>query len=602
MIQRLLLLAILIGLVARVLVWPSHAHPRGDVLLDVGVSRSLVAGDGFASGFERGTAMVRGEREIPPQDQADQHPPLWPLLGALFGKLAGSGFAGLKLASLLLGALLIKLVWRESDRMTEGCVGAPDGLAALAGALIALSFLMLDYSVNGSLYIAQACLVVLLVRALSATAPSALRIGLVLGLSLMLNHQAAVLLPVPLAVLLLAPPAGGRARALKVSLLALGVAALVCAPWWWRNLQLFADPFYSVNAFYPLYASGVLPTLGIEGGLPVARLPDASLLFAMLGAQRAWLPPNLLYLLSTGLMLWPGLIALVAAGAWPIFRVARATGDRRVLSCLVALAALVLVAAVWPAVKLRYFVPMTPLVVLLGMRLLALKPARGEVLGAWAVTLLWLGALLYTLGDLTGTEDDPRPERWWLLLAGGSIFLALPLLLRHTRLADAGLRLGLCSGVLVVPVLCGLALNNAPHTAYHSSVLTPDFFGQAKEQIEERRARTMALAQQAALADGAEIMVAPIEMLAYGEPALVREPMAGQPEQDWVTNEALSALLDRGDISHVFSFSLEGLVVGKLWLDDRLEVIESWAAQEGQDGPDGQVGMAGGTLARVIRP
>jgi 4-amino-4-deoxy-L-arabinose transferase-like glycosyltransferase len=601
MIQRLLLLAIVLGVVARLFAWSAHEHPRGDVLLDVGVARSLNADQGFASGFERGTAMVRGEREIPPQDQADQHPPLWPIVGAVFAGLAGSAFGGLKLGSLLLGLLLLACVWREADRATEGCVGAPDGLPALAAALVALSFLMLEFSVNGSLYIAQACLVVLLVRALSShrllasAGRGGLVIGLILGAAWMLNHQAAVLLPVPLVVLLLAPPDGGRARATTIGLLAIGVAAAVAAPWWMRNAQVFGDPFYSVNAFYPLYASGVLPTLGIEGGVPVARMPDASLLAAMLGAQKSWLPPNVLYLLTTGLMLWPGLLALVAAGAWPVFRAARRAGDRRVLTCLVALAVLLVVSLVWPAMKLRYFVPMTPLVVVLGMRVLAAGPARGERIGAYAVALVWLGALLYTIGDLTGTEADPRPERWRLLLLSGAIFLVLPLLLRHTKLAGSGLALGLCSGVMIVPVLSVIALLGPPHTAYHSSVLTPDFFGQPKEQLDERAVRTLQQARAAALADGSRRMIAPMELLAYGEPAMVREPMATAPERIWVDDPALIALVDRGDIDHVFTFALEGLTEGELWLGDRLEVIATWISDEDPNG------LAGGTLARVVR-
>lgn len=596
MIQRLLLLAIVLGLVARVVAWPAHEHPRGDVLLEVGVARSLLSGDGFASGFERGTAMVSGDATLPPQDQADQHAPLWAILGALLGAVTGSVLVGLKLGTLLMGVLLIVLVWRVADRLTEGCVGAPDGLPALAAALVAMSFLMLDYSVNGSLYMAQACLVVMLVGALSEREPSALRIGLVLGAAWMLNHQALVLLGVPPAVLLLAPPGGSRVRALRVSLLAIGVALLVALPWFWRNALVFGDPFYSVNAFYPLYAAGHEPALGIEGGVPVARMPDVSLLGSMLGAQHRWLPPNVLYLLSTGLMLWPGLIALVGAGAWPLFRAARRTGDRRVLACLAVLVMLVVVALVWPAMKLRFFVPMTPLVVLLGVRLLAAAPVRGERLGGWALTLVWLCALLYTVGDLTGSEADARPERWNLLALSGSIFLALPLLLRHTRLVGAGVRLGLCSGVLIVPALCALALLRPPHTTYHSSMLTPDFFGKPKEQVDERRARTLALAREAALADGSRRMIAPMELLAWDEPALVREPLVVRPDEEWVSNDALVALLERGDIDHVFSFGLSDLVVGGSWLGGRLQVLATWSSE------DEAADLAGGTLARVIRP
>ncbi|HTE06987.1 MAG TPA: hypothetical protein VK824_12405, partial [Planctomycetota bacterium] len=130
--QWLLLAAIALGLLARLAVAGQHDAPPGDVLLDTAVARSLAQGEGFHAGFERGTAFATGDGPLLRQDLADQHPPLWPLLGAAASAVAGSAFGGLKLLSLFFGLLALRLVWRHADRLTEGLVGAPDGLPALA--------------------------------------------------------------------------------------------------------------------------------------------------------------------------------------------------------------------------------------------------------------------------------------------------------------------------------------------------------------------------------------------------------------------------------------------------------------------------------------
>ena len=67
------LMALGVGLLLRCAVMSWHDTPRGDVLLDVSVARSVAAGEGYASGFHRGMAFVVGDGPVPPQDRADQH-------------------------------------------------------------------------------------------------------------------------------------------------------------------------------------------------------------------------------------------------------------------------------------------------------------------------------------------------------------------------------------------------------------------------------------------------------------------------------------------------------------------------------------------------
>ncbi len=605
MTSRLLLLAILLGVLARIVVATQHVHPRGDVLLDAGVAASLAQGSGFHAGFERGTSLVEGDGPVPQQDLADQHPPLWPLLGAAASVVTGSAFSGLKLMSLLCGLLVLVLVWRQADRLTEGINGAPDGLPALACALVAWSFVAIDASGNGSLYAAQACVVLLLMEFLAAEKPSALRLGLLLGAAWLLNYQALVLLPVPLAVLLLAPPGGSRGRALLTGCGALAVAAAVQLPWWWRNVQEFGSPFHSMNALYVLSAAGVQPLAGVVDGVPVARFPDMSLLQAMWRGAGGWVPGNVLYVFGSGLLLWPGLFGLTLAGLPLLALGGVRRADRRLLTAMLCLGALLAIALAWPGMKLRYLVACTPLVVLLGVRMLAVVPTRAERWLALLAVLGWVALLLGTLGDLTGSESAPRPERWKLMAGGGAVFLVLPLLLRHTQLAGRGLRVALCSGVLAMPALAVLSLWPWPHTAYHSAVLVPDVYGQQKEQVDARAAATAAAARPAlveavrTMREGGQsdaALAGPLELLAFGELPLVSLPFGAGST---IGDEALAALIDAGRVRAVFTFSRqgwpEGLQVGETWLSGRLLVTGTWAPKD--DPP----GMTGAMLSVVAR-
>lgn len=592
--DKLAATALVLGCLLRLLALRWHEHPRGDVLLDVGVTRSLVQGQGFRSGFERGTALALDDRPAPPRDVADQHAPLWPLFGAALAWPVGSAFAGLKLGSLLFGLLLLSLVWSGAAALLRALPAVPRGLPGLAAALVALSFLMADFSANGSLYMAQACAVLLLVRLLGAPRPSWLWLGVVLGAALLLNHQALVLLPVPLLVLAATAPPGQRARAAAVGAGTAALALLMFLPWAVRNAQVFGSPFYSANLFYPLYKAGVAPNLGLEDGLPVARFVPPALLSWLPRAEAGWLPRNALYLFSTGLVLWPGLAALVVAGALPLLAGAWRRRDRGLLATLGFLAALLAIALGWPDLKLRYLVPVTPLIVLLGVRLLAQPPTRGERRGAVAVVALWLAAVLATVDDVLGTAAQPRPERWATLAGGGVVLLGVPLLLRHRAWGGVPLRLAVCSGLLTLPLISLVALLPAPHTTYHSSPLTPDFYGQLKDRQEAGEALTLRLARERALAAGSTRLVGPVGMLAWPTPALISAPLGGGLAAG---DEALSALLGLRDVEHVFVFAGDGwpeaLRAGERWLGGRLEVVATWPEPDRSD-------QAAGMLSRVV--
>lgn len=565
-----LCLAVIVAfVVVRGVVFVHHDAPRGDVLLDVGVTRSLLAGDGFESGFTRGTAFVVGEGEVPPQNMADQHAPLWPLIGAATATVFGvDPFTGLQIASFIAGFALLLATWRLVDRLTEGGVGVPDGLPALGAALVAAGYVAIDASANGSLYAAQALGVVLLVDHLGSSRPSALCLGLLLGGLWALNHQCLVLLPVPLVVLLVTARGRTTERSLggaaAVGLAAIAIAAAVQVPWWWRNVEVFGSATYSVNPLYLLYRLGVVPELAVEAGGPVARFPaDVPWLTLMVGGVKSWLASNVLYVFVTGLFAWPFTMALAAAGLVPTGLAGLRTGDRRAVALVVTLLVLLAVSVVWPATKLRYLVPLTPLVVALGVAALAHRGSR-----AWrsAALAVWIGLLAFTLDDLTGTADDPRPTRWWALSVLGAFVYALPLAWREltarrhvvvgaVSVAPAvALGLGAAAAcsvaafLLTGPVELEGGTVDDPGTAYFSTAFAPDYFGQHKDVVDDARAAAAARLWAAMAEDGVERVVGPIELLAHPVPDLVRLPLASTTGDDdrALFDASLAWWIDRG--------------------------------------------------------
>jgi len=582
-VNRIGLAAVVIGLVLRALSASHHEVPRGDVVLDVGVARSLSQGDGFRSGFERGVPVVVGaDTAVPPQGWADQHPPLWPLVGAAFSALTGDAFSGLRLASWLASLVLLLLVWRCGERLTEGLSGAPAGLGACAAGVVALSFVMVDAGGNGSLYSAQAALVLALIEAVAAPRRSVLRTGLsaglLLGAAALLNHQALVLLPVPLVARLACARRGEFGQAWAVGLMAMGVAALCLAPWWMRNFALFGQPNHSVNNAYLLYKAGVPASFLVEVGGPVIRLVGELSILDLARAMVGFVRGNVVYLASTGLWALPCLGALVLAGLPDLVLAARRRHDVRLATLLVCLAALGAVTLLWPAAKLRYFVTLTPLLALLGVRVAAGLTTVWQRRWGGLVVLGWLVLLAGTVDDLTGTSSDPRPTRWWGLAFGGALLVVLPLWFRFRargRLSVQGLVL--VSGIPVALLGTAIMLGSPPGTAYHSTVFAHDAFGHHVER--ERAATWNALGAARALLHehGAQTVLGPVELLAWSEPALIELPRGTGPA---ILKPALTSLLERGVGDHLVlslaeaqSIAASELSPGARWFDGRLEVL-----------------------------
>lgn len=582
-------IAVLLGLGLRLMATTAHELPRGDVVLDVGVARSLVQGSGFASGFTRGVVAVAADEAPPPQGHADQHPPLWPLLGALLTPLAGSPFAALRLLSLLSGVALLLLVMRVMDRLTDRLADVPEGLPVFAAGLLALGFLPIDAAGNGSLYGAQALLVLALVESLARPRLGLALPGLLLGALILLNHQTLVLLPLPLLVYGAGVPPCQRRRALLLGAGAMALALLCQVPWWWRNALVFGDPLHSVNGLYLSYWTGAPVRFVVEDGLALQRvergLGAITVARALLGFARM----NGMYLLVAGLAVVPGLLGLALAGAPAMLRRGVQGCDRRRLALVLASAALLLVSLLWPATKLRYLVSLAPLLVLLGLDAWLHPVGRWGRAGALLLALAWLVALAASAGDAFATDGGARPLRCaWLLFGGGLLFVAP--LLAWLRGVDLRRGTALTSGwplcallALAVPLgpplrsgierVAGPAAGDPTGTAYHGTWFLPDAFGQDAEGRDGARGVLLSHVREQALAEGLGTLAGPIELLAWPQPALVELPTL-----DAVSlRGALGTLLDARRVDGVVLVDGTDDALRALQDDGRLVLRGHWA-------------------------
>jgi len=447
--------------------------PRGDIAIDAAVAHSLAAGDGFWTPWERGSSYR------PPDDSsrfghyADQHPPLWPLAGALLMDAFGmEPLDALEAASFLAHiAALMLMVWLGA-RMKLG------RLAFLPPLLYTLLAAGSAFSLNGSLYTAQAGLYLLaacLMGRRNAGPGNSVALGLVLAAAYLLNYQAVLLLPAFLAVRLICLGRSMfRPGNLALTALVIAVFSAAVAPWLIRNTGLFNDPIYSVNRFYAMAKAGAPLSQSVVNGRMIVEVAPFPLIKTAKGlAGCAWF--NIPYLLLLLLVLFPGCAAIVAADI-PDLKKRILSKSRDPLVAAVAVVLLFHLAAclLWPALKLRYIVPAAPLIILL-----AWKQALGNPLTMkwWTIwTTLAVGALCIAV-RLKGSVH------------GEALFMAF-------LLCYLPMSLGRIAGssritILFLVVLCLTGAGAWPGSAYFNIQPCPDFFGQDKETIERESAEEL---------------------------------------------------------------------------------------------------------------
>ena len=324
---RLLVTIIMLGALLRVAAFYYNDLPHGDVQTDYTAAWSFYTDGRLFTLF------------------GINHPPLWPFLGGIGAYLFGDPFLAFKVFSLLAGILLVPLsFWAFRRPFGEEA-------ALLASTFIAFSYLLSDYSGNGSLYALQALLYLLLI-ALCAKLDrwrNSLLLGLVAGLAYLLNYQAVIVFVALIAVYLVDHSLGKRSwRKLPVLLLSLGCAFAVVLPLLIRNTITFGSPFYNTNINYIFQKLNEFSYLSI---------PEAVLF---------WTARNIGYM-SVRLSILAPFVSFFAPFA--LLHDIRHKHKRPEAATWAVSALFILhiaISCLWPVFKFRYFVPLMPLLCGLG--------------------------------------------------------------------------------------------------------------------------------------------------------------------------------------------------------------------------------------------
>lgn len=179
--------------------------------------------------------------------------PLLPFLGAVLVKIAGiSGYAAIKIWSFFGGVLVLVLTYFLGKKIG----GEKIGLLSLT--LSSFSYLLIDFSGNGSIYSLQTVFYlafIILLLNLKKLSDNIL-LGIIVGLAVLTNYQSVILFPVYL-IFLFVLFKKDFAKILKWFLSGFIPAALIYLPWGVRNFLLFHTPFFSIHFLYYWQKLGV---------------------------------------------------------------------------------------------------------------------------------------------------------------------------------------------------------------------------------------------------------------------------------------------------------------------------------------------------------
>lgn len=316
-----------------------------------------------------------------------QHGPVWAMLGAAMPMQ--SAYGALQFLSLLSGLLVLLCTWILGRALLSA------RSAGLAVACVSLTYLLIDYSGNGSFYMVQTALyllwIVVAIRDRWRQRP--LLLGLIAGIAYLVNFQSIVLLPVTMLFLLLSNSWEWKRRLIDAFVAAI-MLILVASPWLIRNAVLFGDPLHShaVNQVYLFTKAGLSAITA--GGSPNPSARDW--LTILQSIAFSWGPNNLYYATRKLLVILPVLSILFAYGCIDLlFDHVR---FRRMFPLLLVLAAHTAIAVAWPVMKFRYVVPMVPLVTLGAIEQLAHLPVSPRFRHV-IITLTFAGLVI--IGFLT---------------------------------------------------------------------------------------------------------------------------------------------------------------------------------------------------------
>ena len=325
-------------------------------------------------------------------------PPLWPIFGYLGATITGNIYLAFKLITLVSGILLIPLSY-VAFRKAFG-----DLPALFSSVLIAFTYVLIDFSGNGSLYILHAFLI--LVFVFLAGKPerplNAILLGIVAGLAYLLNYQAIVVLGALIVVYLYQFGFGKQLwEKMPVVILALGCTLVVLMPLLIHNMMIFGSPLYNTNFDYFVSKLGVPPQLVLlDENVIVQRNWDEFSFSSAPNIVFSWILRNLAYISIRILILIPLISIFAFLATIHILRVKRYRQRTAATWAILSLLILhIVISCLWPVYKFRYFVPIIPLIIGLGaygvFRLIHHSQARTVVITIALIALLTVNVLTY---------------------------------------------------------------------------------------------------------------------------------------------------------------------------------------------------------------
>ena len=284
----LMVIIIVIGVVARVYSVQWNVFRHGDIVRYSVAAESIVA---------RGDLLIDSDISTPHSYSLKEKGgkfleinPVWSFAGSLFVLFFGlSGFVALKLLSFLSGIALLAVVYFYCLRIGGSHV------AFFALALSAVSYLLIDYSGNGALYIFQALLyIVFLLLLQNIERPRHhVEMGMLLGFSILFNHQAIVLF-VAYGCYLLWYFHGNYKEALRRISLAFILIVLFYLPWGIRNVIFYGSPVFPTASAYFWDKLGVLKT--VQDGVITYQTSFGTFLQLAVREITNWMPHNIYFI------------------------------------------------------------------------------------------------------------------------------------------------------------------------------------------------------------------------------------------------------------------------------------------------------------------
>ncbi len=385
--------------------WSFHENSRlyGDVNLFALTARQLASSGKLEYPFKYDYSPETAYLSL--QSPASQHPPLWPLLGAILARLWASEdtFLMLKVLSLIAGLCLWITFLPSPKEVSFLCKVLPFGLVALSPWLV-------DFSTNGSPYILIAFILILAERFWRTNFPS--RLSSLVGAGALsafaiLTHNNLILIPLSLAIRIFTwQELPNQQRWMKLGAFTISLSIFL-SPWLLWNWQTFGQLFHSLSSYYLLEQLG-LATIALDEGRvvwTVKAIPFAEIAqrYSLLFTKSAWAGLRQYVEMITPLGFFAVLVSVVLR--WqPVKSAFSKEFPRSVWSILPSPTILYLLTILlWATYKTRFLIPLLPSTYLL------IGDAFGYALGKIkrGHSILWLGVVTLFIWMMLPYRQQP---------------------------------------------------------------------------------------------------------------------------------------------------------------------------------------------------